>query len=165
MTKFITRYEGTKLERTRDLFEQALEKCPADVAKNFYLLYAKLEEDYGLAMNCVKIYERAIKNVTPADLYDLFVTYIAKTASFFGIIATRDIYTKALEVLPDKSARDMAIKFMEMEVKLGEVDRARSVLAYISQLCDPRIDPAFWKVWHEFEVKYGNEDTYKEMLR
>jgi pre-mRNA-splicing factor SYF1 len=23
----------------------------------------------------------------------------------------------------------------------------------------------FWQQWHEFEVKHGNEDTFKEMLR
>lgn len=129
------------------------------------MLYAKLEEDYGLARHALKIYDRGTRAVDPDDLFDLFAMYIAKASSFFGIIATRDIYTKALEVLPDKFARNMAIQFSEMEIKLGEVDRARAVLAYISQICNPRIDPAFWKVWHEFEVKYGNEDTYKEMLR
>lgn len=25
--------------------------------------------------------------------------------------------------------------------------------------------PDFWKTWHQFEVKHGNEDTFKEMLR
>ena len=23
----------------------------------------------------------------------------------------------------------------------------------------------FWKAWHDFEVKHGNEDTFREMLR
>jgi hypothetical protein len=54
---------------------------------------------------------------------------------------------------------------LDMEIKLGEVDRARSILGYASQFCDPRIDPEFWKTWHDFEVKFGNEDTFKEMLR
>ena len=153
------------MERARDLFEQALENCPAKHSKNIFLLYAQLEEEYGLARHALRIYDRATRSVDPSDLYDLFVVYISKAASFFGIIATRDIYTKALEILPDKPARDMAIQFADMEVKLGEVDRARAVLAYTSQLCDPRSDAAFWKNWHEFEVKYGNEDTYKEMLR
>ena len=25
--------------------------------------------------------------------------------------------------------------------------------------------PSFWKVWHDFEVRHGNEDTFREMLR
>ncbi|KAJ3309448.1 hypothetical protein HDV04_006026 [Boothiomyces sp. JEL0838] len=165
LTKFIARYGGTKLERARDLFENALEKCPPKLAKPLYLLYAKLEEDYGLARHALSIYDRSTKNVAPEDLYEMFTVYIAKATSFYGIVSTRDIYSKALEVLPDKSARDMAIKFAEMETKLGEVDRARAILGYSSQICDPRVDQQFWQIWHEFEAKYGNEDTYKEMLR
>ncbi len=165
LTKFIKRYEGDKLERARDLFEQALENCPPKYSKAIYLLYAKLEEDFGLARHALRIYDRGTKAVAPGDLHQLFTIYIAKAASFFGIIATREIYTKALEILPDIAARDMAIQFVDMEVKLGEVDRARAVFGYSSQLCDPRSDGGFWTKWHEFEVKYGNEETYKEMLR
>lgn len=153
------------MERARDLFEQALENCPNNLSKPFYLLYAKLEEDYGLARHALRIYERGTNSVAPADLEDMFNIYIAKAASFFGIIATREIYSKAVEVLPDKSARNFAIKFAAMEVKLGEVDRARAIYGYASQICDPRLHPNYWQSWHEFEVKFGNEDTYKEMLR
>lgn len=37
LTKFIDRYGGKKLERARDLFEQALDGCPAKFAKSKYL--------------------------------------------------------------------------------------------------------------------------------
>lgn len=70
---------GKKLERARDLFEQCLDSCPAKNAKGtylqfivyiikkvciyfciaFYLLYVKLEEQYGLARHAMSIYERA----------------------------------------------------------------------------------------------------------
>jgi pre-mRNA-splicing factor SYF1 len=52
-----------------------------------------------------------------------------------------------------------------METGLREIDRARAVLIYGSQLADPRRDPNYWKTWHEFEVSYGNEETFREMLR
>ena len=45
------------------------------------------------------------------------------------------------------------------------MDRARTVLVYGSQLADPRRDPDYWKAWHEFEVSFGNEETFREMLR
>ena len=32
-------------------------------------------------------------------------------------------------------------------------------------MCDPRVTQDFWQVWKEFEVKHGNEDTLREMLR
>ena len=36
LTKFLKRYEGTKLERARDLFEQCLDGCPPQFAKGMY---------------------------------------------------------------------------------------------------------------------------------
>ena len=44
LSRFVERYGGRKLERARDLFEQALEKVPAKFARRLYMLYAKLEE-------------------------------------------------------------------------------------------------------------------------
>ena len=52
-----------------------------------------------------------------------------------------------------------------MERKLGEIDRARAVYSHASQICDPRVAPQFWQIWKEFEIKHGNEDTVREMLR
>lgn len=165
LAKFVKHYGASKLERARELFEQALEDVPEKFAKVLYLSYAKLEEDYGLAKHAMRIYDRATKAVSEDDRFGVFEIYIAKATQYFGLVSTREIYEKALEVLPDKKARDMAIRFSEMETKLGEIDRARAILAYASQFSDPRVDPDFWKFWHDFEVKHGNEDTFKEHLR
>ena len=53
----------SKLERARDLFEQALDKCPSDVSAQIFLLYAKLEEEHGLMRNAMAIYQRAVEAV------------------------------------------------------------------------------------------------------
>lgn len=58
LTKFLKRYGGTKLERARDLFEQCLDGCPPQFAKHLYLLYAKLEEEHGMARHAMAVYER-----------------------------------------------------------------------------------------------------------
>ncbi|CAI2186117.1 4672_t:CDS:10, partial [Funneliformis geosporum] len=165
LTKFINRYGGSKLERARDLFEQALEKCPPKYAKPLYLMYGKLEEDYGLARHAMRIYDRATKSVSDEDRSEMFNFYIAKASANFGVTYTREIYERAIEVLPDKEAKDMCLKYAELERKLGEIDRARALYAHASQFCDPRTVPSFWQTWKEFEVKHGNEDTFKEMLR
>lgn len=44
-----------------------------------------------------------------------------------------------LQVLPDEHARDMCQRFADMESKLGEIDRARAIYSYCSQICDPRV--------------------------
>jgi len=106
LTKFLKRYGGTKLERTRDLFEQCLEQCPGKYAKsmtyfirlfynfikisyfsllgiqiNFclfvalYLLYAKLEEEYGLARHAMSVYERATNAVLLEERFDVIFSH------------------------------------------------------------------------------------------
>lgn len=165
LTKFIKRYGGKKLERARDLFEQCLEDCPAKFAKSLYLLYAKLEEDHGLARHAMAVYDRATKAVLPEEQYEVFNIYIKRVAEVYGVTHTRPIYEKAIEVLPDDKARDMCLRFADLERKLGEIDRARAVYAHCSQICDPRTTASFWQKWKEFEVQHGNEDTMREMLR
>ena len=111
------------------------------------------------------VYDRGTRIVAEDDRLRLFEIYIAKATSFFGLAATRDIYSRAIEVLPDKECRTMCLSFAQVEIKLGEIDRARIIYTHASQMCDPRVDASFWKTWSDFEVKYGNEDTFKEMLR
>ena len=95
----------------------------------------------------------------------MFTIYIAKAAENYGLTATRPIYERALEVLPDRQTAKMCLRFAAMERKLGEIDRARAIYAHASQFCDPRTNPEFWTEWHAFEIDTGSEDTFREMLR
>ncbi|KTW27084.1 hypothetical protein T552_02576 [Pneumocystis carinii B80] len=165
LTKFLKRYNGTKVERTRDLFEQSLKGCPPNLSKSIFLMYGDFEEKYGLMSHAMRIYDQATETVSTEDRADMYKYYITKLAINYGLTSTRPIYEKAITYLPDKEAKDMCLKFAEMERSIGEIDRARAIYAHASQFCDPRIDPSFWKIWHEFEVKHGNEETYAEMLR
>jgi pre-mRNA-splicing factor SYF1 len=163
LTKAVDR--KISIERLRDLFEQAVEGCPPKFAKVLYLMYGSLEEERGLARHAMRIYERATRAVSDEDRFEMFNFYMTKSASNFGLTSTRAIYERAITALPDKEARDMCLKFAEMERRLGEIDRARAIYGHASQFCDPRTTPAFWSKWEAFEVQHGNEDTFKEMLR
>ncbi|KAI6151001.1 hypothetical protein BKA82DRAFT_4122742, partial [Pisolithus tinctorius] len=165
LSKFIKRYAGTKLERARDLFEQALEKCPAKSCKPLFLMYGQLEEDYGLAKRAMAIYERATQVVADEDKFEMYTIYIAKATANYGLPATRPIYERAIEVLPPKQTAEMCLRFAALERKLGEIDRARAVYAHASQFCDPRVNTKFWTEWNSFEIETGSEDTFREMLR
>ncbi|KAL5483850.1 hypothetical protein EMCRGX_G020266 [Ephydatia muelleri] len=165
LTKFLKRYGGTKLERCRELFEQCLETCPPKHAKSLYLLYAKLEEDHGLARHAMEVYNRATLAVPPEEQLEMFTIYIKRATELFGITHTREIYEKAIEVLPDTGAREVCLRYAELEARLGEIDRARAIYSHGSQISDPRVNQSYWKCWQEFEVTYGNEDTFREMLR
>ena len=86
LTKFVKRYGGDKLERSRDLFEQALDKCPAKFAKSIYLLYAKLEEEYGLKRHAMAVYNRATQAVQDVSFltiinYNLYMKCLVKSTN------------------------------------------------------------------------------------
>ncbi|KAK8042909.1 Pre-mRNA-splicing factor syf1 [Apiospora phragmitis] len=144
LTKAVDRKIG--IERLRDLFEQAVEDVPPKFAKVLYLMYGNLEEERGLARHAMRIYDRATQAVSDET-------------------GPTCIYERAIAALPDEEARDMCLKFADMEKRLGEIDRARAIYGHASQFCDPRTNPAFWTKWEQFEVQHGNEDTYREMLR
>ena len=96
----------------------------------------------------------------------MFTIYIAKATANFGLPATRPIYERAIEALPDRQTAQMCLRFAQLERKLGEIDRARAVYAHASQFCDPRVHAnGFWKEWYDFEIETGSEDTFREMLR
>lgn len=121
LTKFIGRYGNKKLERTRDLFDQALQNCPAKHKKDLFLLYAQTEEQYGPVKRAMGVYNRAVKEVHKSDRLEMYQTYIAKAGEYFGVTKTRSIYMDAIKELPDLEAKKMCLKFAELERALGEV--------------------------------------------
>lgn len=71
LAKFVARYGGDKIERARDLFEEAVTKCPPKFAKTIFLMYGKMEEEHGLAKRAMKIYDRATEAVDKADQFEV----------------------------------------------------------------------------------------------
>merc|ERR1719426_532210 len=166
LSKFVDRYGSRKLERARDLFEQALEDCPAQYVRRILMLYAQLEENHGLARRALDIYNRACKACPEENRFDMYNIYIAKTAEFFGLTRTREIYTEAINGgMGEDRMKDMCLLFARKEKILGEIDRARAIYTHASQFCNPAKEKDFWEDWKRFEVQHGNEDTFREMLR
>ncbi|CAG9461233.1 unnamed protein product [Pedinophyceae sp. YPF-701] len=167
---FVDRYGGSKLERARDLFEQAVEAAPRPERRALYLMYASLEEKHGMARRAMAVYERALREVPRDQKMAVLEQYAARSSEMFGVGKVREVYEAAIEAegdaaLADKDVLDVCTRYAGLERRLGEIDRARAVYVHGSQLADPRRDKAFWQEWNDFEVKHGNEDTFREMLR
>jgi pre-mRNA-splicing factor SYF1 len=163
--KFVARYGGSKLERARDLFEQAVAGAPPADAAPLYLAYASLEEQFGLARHVMAVFDRGVAAVDDAQRYAMFLTYIRKAEEAFGAPRTREIFARAIDVLPEKQVPDMCLRFADLETKLGELDRARAIFAHAASFCDPRKATAFWARWQEWETAHGNEESFMDMLR
>mmetsp|Transcript_16854 Transcript_16854/g.32896 ORF Transcript_16854/g.32896 Transcript_16854/m.32896 type:complete len:838 (+) Transcript_16854:31-2544(+) len=165
LRQFITRYQGQKIERTRDLFEQAVADAPAKEGENLYLLYSKFEEDYGGLSRAMRVYDRLCEKCTLENKLKLFTIYLNKCGDYYGATATREIFEKALKSLSEKDVKPIVVRYASLEKKLGEIDRARALYVYGSQFADPKTSVDYWRSWHEFEVQHGNTDTFKEMSR
>jgi len=168
--KFTARYQGTKLERLRDLFEQAVSNVPAEDAAEFYIRYAKAEEQFGLARHAMSIYERATRAVPETQRLDMYRLYIKRVEVHYGVTKTRPVYERGVKELNHVDACCLCMEFADMETKLGEVDRARAIFRHGSQFADPRREgkgkeAGLWSQWRTFEEAHGNEDTFREMLR
>merc|ERR1719510_2032998 len=96
---------------------------------------------------------------------ELYSIYIQRAGDLFGVTRTREIYIKAIKTLPDIYLPVMCLRFIALERRLGEVDRAREIFKYGSQYTDPKAHTDYWKEWQDFELENGNEETYKEMRR
>ncbi|KAG7350343.1 tetratricopeptide repeat protein [Nitzschia inconspicua] len=165
LDSFLKRYGGTKVERTRDLFQRCLEACPPEDSTEFFLMNGKFEEEHGLVKRALGVYQQMCQKVPAEEKYTAYQLFIAKTAKFLGQTATRDIYQNAIQDLEDSPASKLCLDFAEMETSLQEIDRARAVLTYGAQMADPRRNDEYWNTWKEFEIAHGNEETFREMLR
>ena len=165
LVAFQKRYSGTKIHRMRELCDRCLESCPPEDASEFFILYGKFEEDYGLTKRALGVYERMCTVVPPEEKFTSYQLYIAKTIKYLGITATRPIYENAIAALEDGPAATICCEFAKMEASLQEIERARAAFTYGAQLADPRRNPEYWGEWHSFEVSHGNEETFREMLR
>lgn len=157
---FLDRHKVGKLERTRDLFEQALAKGGKN-SHELYVKYARFEEDRGTIRKAIDVYRRAAE---VDSSYDSYALYAAKVSHFFGLAKARPVYEAAIQRLEqDFDCQRMCLKLVDLETKLGEIDRARAVLGHGSQFAPT--DQSYWDTFRAFEVRHGNEDTFRDMLR
>lgn len=169
LPKAVNYWGENKFERVRELFEEALKNCPLQYIHSIYVLYGDAEEKHGLARNAIHIYQRAaLAGGDSIKRIELFNLAINKAKKLIGPVGCRPIFEAAISPqagLLDHQARHFVLEFAGLEVMLGEIDRARTLFGYGAQLADPTREEEYWKKWNEFEVKNGDETSFREMLR
>eukprot|EP00977_Amphora_coffeiformis_P003661 scaffold710_cov171-Amphora_coffeaeformis.AAC.30 len=162
------------VQSTKDAYNRSLEIKAATVQHVLNFAEFLIENKYF--EEAFSVYERGIEmfSFPHPGAKSLWKAYLAafldryagtKTTKHLGITSTREIYQDAVDNLKDKDAAKICIDFAKMETTLQEYERARAIYAYGAQMADPRRMPEFYKAWHEFEIDYGNEETFREMLR
>jgi len=169
LNKFISKYNGSKTERARDIFEKAVNAAPPEEKMTFYLQYAEFEETFGTIMRAMNVYEKASTSVTSHQRLHLYEIYIEKAEKKLSLNKVREVYEKAIEMkgpyrLSNEDTKKLSLQYANFELKLGEIDRVRGIFNYASQLASPKKSEKFWEEWAKFEFEYGNEETFREML-
>ncbi|KAI9905969.1 hypothetical protein PsorP6_013928 [Peronosclerospora sorghi] len=85
LRKLVQRYAGKQMERTRDLFEQAIRAVPAKSVRKFYENFADFGEQNSMLRNVMTIYERASNAVQDDEKLAVYDVYIKKAQTFFGV--------------------------------------------------------------------------------
>lgn len=153
------------IERIRDLFDQSLINCPSNLSKSIYILYSKFEQDRGSVEKSIKILKKGILNVDIKDKVELYEILIQLKIDNYGISSSRDEFQEAINILPTNFALPFILKFTSIEIQLKEYERARSLFKYGSQLQSVEKNSKLWDSWNDFELSFGNVDTYKELLK
>ena len=161
-----------KIEFIREIFNDCLEnKNFNNNIKNkkiFYLLYSKFEENYGMLNNSIEILLKFIKNPSfeNTEKIEIFSVLISKVSKYFGITKTRNYFNLILNEIDSIQIVEIGLKYVSIEIKLNEFERARKIFEHLSQFYNPEIEEnvkTFWEIWRNFEINYGNVDTYAEM--
>lgn len=165
LKKFVERHGGKRLDRARDIFEQAIKAAPVTHCRVLYVMYANFEEAYGLPRALLRVLQRACLAVPLSERMDMFFLYAAKAAEFFGAVRARDAFDLAMKSLPEQQLPIVALQYAALERKLGDLDRARAIYLYASQYADPMTNSKYWSVYKVFELAHGNDNTYRDMLK
>ncbi|OUM53969.1 hypothetical protein BVG19_g3307 [[Candida] boidinii] len=182
LIKVIKYYKTLNLniELVRDLFEQCLDKCPKELIKPIYLLYSDFEFANGSKSISVKILKDSINIIkfkNSEEKLEIYKIIIVKLTKFEKREKIREIYQDAIEDLPVSTngfIDDIVLSFINLEISLNQIERARSIFKYACEIItiefknDIKNQNKIGRIWDEFkefELKHGNVSNYRDMLR
>ena len=175
LATFHARFEGTKLERSRDLFDSALATVPSsdfEAIELLSMMYAEMEERHGAPHRIMRIYAQLCGRVraSPSHLASAFRVRVARAIELFGYECAREVLEEALNTLQNHAdALDFSVCFASMEEYLGEYERARKIFMHGAQMANPASEgaevKAFWTAWRGFEARRGSQETFRDMMR
>ena len=161
---YINHYKETKIEIFRDIIQNII--VSSGHMKIFYYIYAFYEEKYGLFNHCIDILKEASQNVKEEEKPEIHSVIIAKSAKYFGIGKIRLAFDDAMNNLEKSYVLEIGLKYIAIEIKLKEINRARGIFKYLGKLFNPdnkEYKEEFWEMWDNFEKLYGDVTTYQEM--
>ena len=135
LVDFINHYKNEKSEIFRDIIQNII--VLSGHLKIFYYIYAFYEEKYGLYNHCIDILKEASQNVKDDEKPEIHSVIIAKSAKYFGIGKVRLAFDDAMNNLDKSFVLEIGLKYISIEIKLKEINRARGIFKYLGKLFNP----------------------------
>ena len=164
LTDYINYYKNSKIEIFRDIIQNII--ILSDNMKIFYYIFAFYEEKYGMFNHCIDVLKTAVHSCKNEEKPEIYSVMIAKAAKYFGISKLRIVFDDAMNNLDKSYVLEIGLKYIAIEIKLNEINRARGIFEYLGKMFDPdnkEYKSEFWDLWENFEKLYGNEETYRDM--
>ena len=164
LVDYINYYKNEKIEIFRDIIKNII--ILSGHLKIFYYIYAFYEEKYGLYNHCIDILKEASQNVKEEEKPEIHSVIIAKSAKYFGIQKVRLAFDDAMNNLEKSYVLEIGLKYISLEIKFKEINRARGIFKYLGKLFNPdnkEYKEEFWEIWDNFEKMYGDTTSYQEM--
>ncbi|CCC67774.1 hypothetical protein NCAS_0A12160 [Naumovozyma castellii] len=159
-------------EHIRELFEHAIRTLlPFGIdCKSIFILYSDFEEKQGLLKRSVDILWKGAQTNGQGTIHlksrlGLWNLCLFKAQSHLGLSVSRQIYEDCIQQVPNSKSAPYIIGFADAETSGGEITRSREILEYGARLIPPAKNTSLWNYWETFELKHGDKETYKDMLK
>jgi pre-mRNA-splicing factor SYF1 len=159
-----------RIERIREVYEDATKDTPPDCVMAIYKHWAAFEEQHGAPSKVVGKLCSAIRKLDNLDRQLEMVDFaVSKAKRLSGLTGARPVFELALKdlALTDEALMSLSLEFAGLEAALGDILRARAIFTHCAQSCRvyPGDSSPLWAHWADFEQRYGDEQTMRDMLR
>ncbi|SCU95119.1 LADA_0G13608g1_1 [Lachancea dasiensis] len=156
-----------QVETIRDLFESSLRLAREGVdCSSFFIQYSEFEQKQGFFKRAVDILARGCSEVADeSSNLKLWGLCLERCKTLLGLESSRPLYEKCIRSVPNSKAMSFILEFAKMEEVIPDIARARTVFKFGAQLVHPDANRGLWDSWNDFELKHGDKESYKEMLR
>ncbi|SCU88794.1 LAMI_0D11342g1_1 [Lachancea mirantina] len=158
--------QNVSLERIRELCESALQLVHEGVnCESLFILYADVEEQNGFYHRSIDLLCQGCRVIeSVSSKCTLWQICLSKCSQLLGDESSRSLYEECVMSLPNSRAVPFVLDFIRCEIRLRDFERARAILAFGGKLVSVSKNLELWTFWNDFELRYGNRDSYKEML-
>nr|KAJ3421087.1 rRNA biogenesis protein rrp5 [Polyrhizophydium stewartii] len=144
-------------ETLAKVFERAAQM---NDAKSIYIHMAKIYERTGKVDACTALYQTMCKKFKESS--QVWMDYAQFLMKHGKPDAARQLLARSLQSLPKRKHIEATSKFAQMEFKLGEPERGRTVFEGLMSTCPKRAD--LWSIYLDMEIRAADRAVIRRLF-